>query len=99
MTFKIQSGIDLPSRARGAGTSKYPVAQLEVGQSFFIPKASKAVGVTLSKLAKTAKITITTRKTTEFADYDAQGNGVGDKVEGLRVWRVADKAPAETAAA
>lgn len=92
--FKIQSGVTLPPKTRGTGSSKYPLAQLEVGQSFFIPAATKATGVTLSKLAKSLNIAITTRKANDFADYDENGDGVGEKVDGLRVWRIEGQAKA-----
>ena len=87
MSFVIQSGISLPSKTRGAGQSKYPLDKLEVDQSFFIAAATKATGVTLSKLAKNLDIAITTRATTE-APLDAEGNATGDAVKGLRVWRI-----------
>ncbi len=89
MTFAIRTGIALPAKTRTAGNSKYPLAKLEVGQSFFIPGAKKAVQVTLSKSSKSLGIKITTRRMQDFAEFDADGNGVGEKVDGLMVWRVA----------
>lgn len=91
--YAIQSGIALPPKSRVGGTSKYPLAQLEIDQSFFVPNATKATGVTLSKLAKALQISITTRQAEDHAEYDAEGNGVGEKVKGLRVWRVTPPAP------
>lgn len=88
MTFAIRTGVALPPKSRVGGQSKYPLAQLQVGQSFFIPNAKKAVQVTLSKASKTAGIKITTRRMADFAEYDADGNGIGEKVDGLMVWRV-----------
>lgn len=94
MTFAIRTGVSLPPKTRIGGQSKYPLAQLEVGQAFFIPSAKKAVQVTLSKSSKNLGIKLTTRRMQDFAAYDADGNGVGEKVDGLMVWRI-EGVPAE----
>lgn len=97
MTFAIQSGIPVPTK-NGTATSKYPLRDLQVGQSFFVAGAKKSTQVTLSKAAKNLGISITTRALKEHTEFDGEGNGVGDKVDGLRVWRVEAK-PAATPAA
>ena len=89
MTFAIRTGIALPPKTRIGGNSKYPLAQLQEGQSFFIPNAKKAVQVTLSKSSKALGIKVTTRRMQDYVEFDADGNGVGEKVDGLMVWRVA----------
>lgn len=87
--FVVRSNVPVPVNTRAASASKYPLDSLEVGQSFFIPGAKKSVQVTLSKGAKTRNIKITTRQTVDFEAFDEQGNGIGEKVPGLGVWRIA----------
>lgn len=92
MTIQIRKQIVLPARTRvvnpNAGQSKYPVADLGIGDGFFIAGAKKSAGVTMSKLAKKHGIKLETRRGEDFATYDDAGNGVGEKVAGLFVKRV-----------
>lgn len=37
MTFPIESGIEMPKRARGRSPTKFPMADMAVGDSFLIP--------------------------------------------------------------
>jgi hypothetical protein len=37
MTFEIYDDLDIPVNARSARSSKYPFAQLDIGQAFVIP--------------------------------------------------------------
>ena len=92
MTFQIRKQIVLPARTRtvnpNAGQSKYPVADLGIGDGFFIPGAKKSAGVTMSKLGKKYNVKLETRRGKDFASYDEAGNGVGEPVDGLFVKRV-----------
>jgi len=45
MAFEIRSDIPMPKRAAGRQGSKYPFAQLEVGQSFLVDEDIKAATV------------------------------------------------------
>lgn len=94
MSFQVRRGVPIPPKAAGTSNAepKYPLGQLEIGDSLFIPGAKKSVQVTLSKTAEKLGIEITTRTTHDYAEYDAEGNGVGEKVKGIAVWRVAPKA-------
>jgi hypothetical protein len=92
MAFTVRKGIPVPPRtvpASRTGTSKYNLQDLqESGDSIFVPNAKKSHVVTMAKSAKRLGFSITTRRVMDFAEYDADGNGVGDKVEGVGVWRV-----------
>lgn len=37
MTFTVESGIEMPKRARGRTPTKFPIADMQVGDSFLIP--------------------------------------------------------------
>ena len=37
MTFQIERGIEMPKRARGRQPTKFPMADMAVGDSFLIP--------------------------------------------------------------
>lgn len=77
--FKIDDGIPVAPVQK---TSKYPVADLEVGQSFFVPldgKTSTGIQGALNSAAKPERAkgkSFVTRTITE------------DGVEGVRIWRV-----------
>ena len=63
-------------------TKKYPWADMQVGDSFFIPQISEITrGGLYTGAQRAARIKIATRRVTE--------NGV----EGVRVWRIADEKP------
>ncbi len=85
--FVIQSNIPVPARGAAPRESKYPLAQLGEGQSFFVPGAGKTVPVTVAKQAKKLGMKVATRNTVEHVEFDADGLGVGEKVKGIRVWR------------
>jgi hypothetical protein len=78
-SFVIRKNAPIPARAgfKASTDPKYPVAQLEVDESFFIPEAPKSTQVYVSKLAKAANFNVVTRTTTE------------DGVKGLFVGRIA----------
>lgn len=93
MSFQVLRGITLPTHRNAAG-SKYPLKDLQIGDGFFVANAKKSVQVTLSKNAKSQGVTITTRRMQGYASYDAEGNGIGELVDGLMVQRIAPKAAA-----
>jgi hypothetical protein len=73
MTYQIEEGVPFPGSASGR-PSIYPVRELEVGQSFFVPLGDrKVLSVVCSRIKK-----LTGR------DYTVR------RVEGgIRVWRTA----------
>lgn len=79
-SFTIDQGIPLPSKAR---SSKYPFADMSVGDSFFIAESSdqttfRAKSSVYSAMTKYAKAT-----GTKYTIRSVSENGVN----GLRVWR------------
>lgn len=76
MDFKIESGVPIPSTARG-GRTKYPLDRLQVGNSFFVPMSdinkAKNLRSTFSARAKKKGISIVS---------------IADET-GVRVWRTA----------
>lgn len=69
----IDKNIPLPSER----TSKYPVRQLELGESFFAPNISRTNIASSLQYAAGLGRKFATRRVTE------------DGVRGLRVWRIA----------
>ena len=68
--YKIDKGIPLPN-------GRYPFADLDVGESFFVPNANaNSVSSTASRLGKALGAAFVCRRVKE--------NGV----PGMRVWRV-----------
>lgn len=78
--FSIEKNIPIPlKQTRG---SKYPFADMEVGDSFFIPELSLgSVSGNVSKNARALGIKMETRPVRE-KDPDT-----GKEVDGVRVWR------------
>ena len=74
--FKIDKGIELPKRKAPVSHRKYPWDELEVGDSFFIPK-KKIVGIGNIRLAAEKRLN---RK---FSGRSV----VEHRVKGVRVWR------------
>jgi len=74
MTFKIESNVPVPHHVR-EGRAKYPLTELQIGQSFFVPqtdiKKSKNLRSTFAVRAKKANM-----KVVSIADQT-----------GVRVWR------------
>jgi hypothetical protein len=79
--FKIESGIPIPPRASGKGGrsgSKYPIRQLQVGESVFIEgKPTKVASAIQSAKKADSTYAFTSRVVTE------------DEKVGVRVWRTA----------
>lgn len=72
---RIDHGIPVPRPGSGKGRIvKYPLAELEVGDSFFIPEGKS--GYVLGSARSHRPKTFTTRKVTE------------NDVVGIRCWRV-----------
>ena len=70
MEFQIDDGVPIPEVPKRE--YKYPVRDLEVGQSFFVPKGSYVT----ASFAKLAPKKFSYRHVTE------------DGVKGVRVWRI-----------
>jgi hypothetical protein len=84
--YKIESGVALPDVARHStrkGSTKYPFAEMNVGQSFLIPATSEDEVVKVESRLRGA--------TLRYAKQ--QGGTVKFTVravnDGIRVWRVA----------
>ena len=85
MVFKIESGIEMPKSKLGTykREPRFPLDQMEVGQSFFVPKGDKdlkkirsIVSATLSREHKKLG-----KKQKRFATRTMK------KPDGVRVWR------------
>lgn len=76
MTFKIETGIEIPGRKGGRSGSKYPFGQMDVGQSFLVGS-----GVKVSTVRSAIGAFNKSHPGMKFA--------VRDTDEGVRVWRVA----------
>ncbi|MEI2419605.1 hypothetical protein V6O07_04980 [Arthrospira platensis SPKY2] len=74
--FTIEKNVPLVA-VGNRRTSKYPYAQLDVGDSFFVPgTTTKSLGSAAANAAKKLGVVFATRTVTE--------NGV----TGVRIWRV-----------
>ncbi len=87
-SFKIEDDVKMPPSKRMM-MSKYPLARLKVGQSFFVPGTGNGrrevdgISSTIRATARRHEIAIETRVLTE--KYK------GKETRGVRVWRVADR--------
>lgn len=102
--FVIQDNIPIPAVAgRGrTGQSTYPFDRLNIGQSFFVPKASKNLASTVSsanarfseeipgqtKTDRKGNVVPATKQLRQFVVRTVTENGV----KGSRIWRVEPKA-------
>jgi hypothetical protein len=78
--FKIEKGVPLPSWQTGrAGQSKYPFADLQVGDSFLVPHFAKT-----SQMSALIGRWQRTHSNQRFATRKVEGGGV-------RVWRIEDR--------
>lgn len=77
MTFKIEKGHPMPEFKSGA-QNKYPWAQMEVGDSFFVP------GSTAQKMRSAASHQAKRHPPKRYICRKE----VVDGVQGVRVWRV-----------
>jgi hypothetical protein len=82
MTFVIETGVEIPGRKGGRQGSKYPFAQMSVGQSFLVGSDVK-VSTIRSAIGAFSK------------DKPEYKFAVRDTPEGVRVWRVEAKADGE----
>ena len=94
MTYKIDKAVPMPARKR---KPKYPIADMEIGDSFFVPtgpftKAQDAAWATIRSSIGTWRTktgnrhaSFTSRVITEAAVLGNPGR------TGVRVWRVADR--------
>lgn len=76
VTFTIESGIPIPKRAAGRSGSKYPLAHLDVGDSFLVPEPVKAATL---RSAVGAFI----KRNPDFGKFAVRAESHG----GHRVWR------------
>lgn len=81
--FPISKNIDIPGKPGRTKEKRFPLDQLDIGDSFFIPPNIMLETETFTNLrshingyAQTARISITTRIRSE------------DGIIGMRVWRV-----------
>ena len=75
MSYTIESGIPMPKRTAGRSGSKYPFADMEVGESFAVPGDVKAATIR-SAVGAFAK------RNPEVGKFAVRGTD-----DGLRVWR------------
>lgn len=80
--IQIEKGIPVPSRQGGRGKAKYPLADMEVGDSFFVPWGESELK-TRSTLSNAISAFHLRNKPKRFTSRkDPAGCGV-------RVWRIA----------
>ncbi len=79
--FEIEEGIEIPVSKRGARGTKYPYAQLEVGQSFLVPTTGSKEG----DEKKQKSLLSTSHRFGKENDCKFTVRLVPD--EGIRVWR------------
>lgn len=79
MSYKIDKNVPVPAELRGR-KAKYPFKEMEVGDSFFIPKTETA-RTTLYNASATPRLV---KLGFKFTMQTKTENGV----EGFRVWRV-----------
>lgn len=72
MEFKIEKGVPLPKKL--SQNARYPFAEMEVGDSFFIPNAKRLM--TAGSISQYC-----TKKTGKKFSSRREGNGI-------RVWRI-----------
>lgn len=88
--FKIEKGIEIPPAGALGRSQKYPFADMDVGDSFFVANDSgKSTADTTARL-NNAKNSATKRLVDrKFAVRPAQSvDDNGEVVEGARVWRI-----------
>jgi hypothetical protein len=83
MTFTVETNVELPTRKGGRSGSKYPFAQMDVGQSFLVGSADAKVTTLRSAIGAFMK----GHTGYKFAVRAVEG--------GIRVWRVAGDTPAD----
>lgn len=77
MSFTIEKNVPIPeNRGRQAGSSKYPFAEMEIGDSFFTQTKHNSVYVRARQYAKT---------------HTGYAFAVRKEGEGCRVWRIAPR--------
>ena len=83
MTFTVESGIEMPKRARGRAPTKFPIGIMQVGDSFLIPcdTADKKAMTNWRRKFLVAKQAFLKQFEGEFKTATVEG--------GIRVWRTA----------
>lgn len=77
-TFVLETGVPIPKRTAGRSGTKYPFAQMEVGDSFLVDTGVKAATI------RSAVGAYLKRSAPEGVKFAVRGTD-----EGLRVWRTA----------
>ena len=83
MTFTVESGIEMPKRARGRAPTKFPIADMAVGDSFLIPcdiNDKKALTNWRRKFLMAKKVFL--------SQYEGAFQ-TATMSDGIRVWRTA----------
>ena len=83
MAFEIEKDIEMPERQGGPGDPKYPLAQMGVGDSFFVPWGEKEWMKTRSAVSNAVSAFHLRNPDKRFSSRRT-GDGLG-----IRVWRVA----------
>ena len=83
MTFTVESGIEMPKRARGRQPPKFPMSEMTVGDSFLIPcdTADKKALTNWRRKFLVAKQAFLKKFEGDFKTATVDG--------GIRVWRTA----------
>lgn len=91
MPFKIDKNLPIPPRPRRKRTSKYPLTDMEVGDSFFVPTGPfKAAQESKMKSIRTRLTYLRNEKRIEpHARFEHRVVTEGNRT-GVRVWRIAN---------
>ncbi len=83
MTFTVETGIEMPKRARGRTPTKFPMSAMNVGDSFLIPcdATDKKALTNWRRKFLVAKQAFTKQFEAEFKTATVS--------DGVRVWRTA----------
>lgn len=74
MTYQIEKGVPLAGSKVGHGNRKYPLGEMDVGDSFFVPRGNAAMDTHQNRLCSVARI-FGARNGVKFATR-REGDGV-----------------------
>lgn len=93
MQYKIDKNLPIPPRPRRKRTSKYPIADMEIGDSFFVPTGPfKAAQDSKMKSIRTRLHYLRNEKRIEPHARFEHRVVTEDGRTGVRVWRIANAA-------